>query len=142
MGPRALLAVLCLASVISWGECYRVLVLNLPDAVSHQFVFFKVRLLSGSDTGAQSRLVPSAVFVCFTGSYKAIQCTHVSFQAVRNPGVADTRGACCSRECSAGAPHVLPLHSYLACILACLSVACLCLWKSAEACLVLKTRRR
>ncbi len=80
MGPRALLAVLCLASVISWGECYRVLVLNLPDAVSHQFVFFKVRLLSGSDTGAQSRLVPSAVFVCFTGSYKAIQCTHVSFQ--------------------------------------------------------------
>ncbi len=43
MGPRALLAVLCLASVILWGECHRVLVLNLPDAVSHQFVFFKVR---------------------------------------------------------------------------------------------------
>ncbi len=90
MGPRALLAVLCLASLISWGECHRVLVLNLPDAVSHQFVFFKVRFIVwqrhwGTEQARAERGV--CLHLSLHVSLQSYSRTRVRVQAVRRTPV-------------------------------------------------------
>ena len=65
-GARAALVLACCLCYVSFCHSYlenpaqvnttkhRILVLNLPDAVSHQFVFFKVRGLTWSFPGVYS----------------------------------------------------------------------------------------